>query len=166
VGKLVFAGLRDRSMEFVNGAGHKRTLSMTFYLLDIDNTPPAEMIDFVTGGHLAAGGGTTLTIRKNNLSLASQPIPDSELGGPALVLGPLEASFNGKDFDPGYYIYPFAFADRNYLFIEGNGEQYQTPANEDESYDLKSSRESAKDAVLELVPGTGFVTRCYFARKT
>src|SRR5688572_26685788 len=104
VGKLTFAGLR--------------TSSTTHYQVDIDNTPPVEMIEFVTGGHLATGGGTTLTIRSN------------DPGGPALVFGPLEVSFTGKAFDAGYYSYPFAFTGKNYLFVEGNGEEYQTSLNE------------------------------------
>jgi hypothetical protein len=165
VGKLTFPGLRVQSIEFVNGAGNKRTLSMTFYRVDIDNTPPLEMIDFVTGGHLATGGGTTLTVRRNDLSLAPQPIPDRELRDEGLLFGPLEVSFTGKDFDAGYYSYPFAFAGKNYLFIEGNGEAYQTTQDEDELYDLKAARNAAKDAVVELVPGTGLVARCYFDKK-
>lgn len=163
VGRLTFPGLHVQSLEFVNGTGTKRTLPLTFYLVDIDNTPPVEMIDFVTGGHLATGGGTTLSIVKNNLSTLPQPIPDRELGNAVLEIGPLEVSFSGKNFDPGYYLYPFGFAGKNYLFVEGNGEQYQPP--QDEEYDPNAVRDFAKDAVVELVPGVGLVARCYFPRK-
>jgi hypothetical protein len=155
VAQLTFQGLRVQSIEFVNSAGKKRILPLTFYRVDIDNSPPLDMIDFVTGGHLAAGDGTTLTVLGNDLSIARQPIPDRELRNAALVIGPLEVSFRGKDFDAGYYIYPFAFAGRNYLFIEGNGERHGD-----------GDRNDSKDAVIELGLGVGIVPRCYFTRKS
>jgi hypothetical protein len=160
VGQLTFHGLRVQSIVFANSAGEKRTLPLAFYLVDIDNTPPVEMIDFVTGGHMATGEGTTLSVLKNNLSAAPEPVPDQALRNAALKIGPLDVRFTGKDFDVGYFSYPFGFAGRNYLFIEGNGGEYQAP--EGQLWDVHAARKLARDAVLEIVPPAGLVTRCYF----
>lgn len=161
VGQLTFQGLRVQSIEIVNGAGEKRVVPLAFYLVDIDNRPPVEMVDFITGGHMATGEGTTLSILKHDLSTATQPVPDRELWNRALKIGPLDVRFTGKEFDVGYFIYPFAFAGRNYLFIEGNGGDYQAP--EGQLWDVHGARKVAKDAVVELVPDVGLVTRCYYA---
>jgi hypothetical protein len=161
--QLTFYGLRTRSIEFVNGAGEKRTVPMAFYLVDLDNTPPVEMLDFVAGGHLATGDGTTLSVMKKDLSKVPQPVPDDELNEVALKIGPLDVAFRGKDFDLGYHSYPFAFAGRNYLFIEGNGEGYQPVEGQQE--DPNGARNAAKDLVVELVANVGLVTRCYFAKE-
>lgn len=161
VGQLTFHGLRTRSIVFANSAGERRTLPMTYYLVDLDNRPPVEMIRIVTGGHLATGDGTTLSVMKNNFSSAPEPVADSELGNAALEIGPLDVALTGQPFDPGYYLYPFAFARRNYLFVEGNGEAYRPP--EGEEHEFSGARKLSKDAVVELVPDVGLVTRCYFA---
>lgn len=160
VGQLTFHGLRLQSMVFANSAGAKRTLPLNFYLVDIDNKPPVEMLDFVTGGHMATGEGTTLSVFKNNLSVATAPIPDTELRNETMKIGPLNVRFTGKEFDVGYFVYPFAFAGRNYLFIEGNGDDYQAP--EGQRADFDAARKHAKNLVVEVVPD-GLATRCYFS---
>jgi hypothetical protein len=164
IGEITFHGVRVRSIVFANSAGEKRTLPLAFYLVDIDNTQPVEMIDFITGGHMATGDGTTLFILRTNLSAAPAPVPDTEIRNAELEIGPLDVSFTGKDFDVGYYSYPFAFAGRNYLFIEGNGANYAPPRGQ--LWDVHGPRKVAKDAVVELVPKVGLVTRCYFPEHT
>jgi hypothetical protein len=112
--------------------------------VDIDNVPPAEMITSLRGGHGNAGFGNTLQILNRDLSAARQPIRTEELVNGVLQIGPWEVSFEGRDFDAGYYSYVFSFQGKNYLFIEGNGDRH------------------GKDLVAELVPGVGIETRCYF----
>ena len=102
------------------------------------------MIISFRGGYGNAGFGNTLDILKRDLSVARQPIRTEELANVALKIGPWDVSFEGRDFDAGYYSYLFSFRGRNYFLIQGNGDQH------------------GKHLVAELVPAVGIETRCYF----
>lgn len=141
---LSFYTLLIKHFVTIDSSAERMSFDLDYYLLDIDNNGSVEMITIVSGGHMAAGEGDTLSILKDDVSSAAQPVPHDALGNVALEIGPLSVRFEGKDFDNGYYIYPFAFQGKNYLLIEGNRDQYR------------------KDLVAELVLGTGIVTRCYF----
>lgn len=141
---LTFQPLRTKAFTTVDRQGEQRTNDIDYYLVDIDNVPPAEMITSVRGGHGNAGFGNTLQILNRDLAAARQPIRTEELVNSVLQIGPWEVSFEGRDFDAGYYSHVFSFQGKNYLLIEGNGDRH------------------GKDLVAELVPAVGIETRCYF----
>lgn len=142
--ELTFYPLRTKAFTTVDRQGVQRTNDFDYYLVDIDNVPPVEMITSSRGGYGNAGFGNTLQVLNRDLSAARQPIRTEELVNASLQIGPWEVSFEGRDFDAGYYIYIFSFRGKNYLFIEGNGDRH------------------GKDLVAELVPTVGIETRCYF----
>lgn len=144
VGGLTFHALHTRTFETVDDQGVSRTYPLGYYLLDIDNTAPVEMITFSTGGHGAAGEGDTLFILEKDVSSAPLPVANEELGKIVLEISSYTTTFQGKDFDGAWFIYPFSFQGRNYLLIEGNRESF------------------SNDLVAEVVAGTGVVIRCYF----
>jgi hypothetical protein len=141
---LTFQPLRTKAFTTVDRQGVQRTDDFDYYLVDIDNVPPAETITSLRGGHGNAGFGNTLQILNRDLSAARQPIRTEELVNGVLQIGPWEVSFEGRDFDAGYYSHIFSFRGRNYLFIEGNGDRH------------------GRDLVAELVLAVGIETRCYF----
>jgi hypothetical protein len=146
VAGLSFHPLQSKTFSTVDDAAVKRTLQVEFYHLDIDNDGSGEMITLVSGGHGAAGDGDTLYILKNDLLEAPQPVRNNEFINVALELGGRTHTFYAKelDFDPAYYLYPFAFEAKNYLLIEGN------------------RATGRKHLVAALVAGAKLETRCYF----
>ena len=142
--RLTFYPLRTKAFTTVGRNGAQQTNNFDYYLVDIDNVPPVEMITSSRGGYGNAGFGNTLDILKRDLSVVREPVRTEELASAALKIGPWEVSFEGRDFDAGYYIYLFSFRDKNYLLIAGNGDQY------------------GKHLVAELVSTVGIETRCYF----
>jgi hypothetical protein len=144
VAGLTFHASHTRTFETVDRQAVSRTYARNYYLLDIDNTPPVEMMTYSSGGHGAAGEGDTLSILEKDVSSAPLPVANEELGKVVLEITSYTTSFTGKDFDPAWFIYPFSFQSRNYLLIEGNRGR------------------SGNDLVAEVVAGAGVVTRCYF----
>jgi hypothetical protein len=144
VAGLTFHALHTRTFETVDRQGVSRTYARNYYLLDIDNTAPVEMLTFSSGGHGAAGEGDTLSILEKDISSAPLPVANEEFGKVVLEITSYTTTFQGKDFDGAWFIYPFAFQGRNYLLIEGNRER------------------SSNDLVAEVVASAGVVTRCYF----
>jgi hypothetical protein len=142
---LTFYAQRTQKIAVLNRKGVERTNVWDYYLLDIDNNGSTEMVTLASGGLGAAGDGDTLSVLNSDPSSGHPPVPIQAFMDVALEIGPLQTSFQGRDdFDPGYYIYPFAFKEKNYLLLEGN------------------RWKDARVVVAELVPSTGIVTRCYF----
>jgi hypothetical protein len=143
---LSFPPVREKQFTTIDKRGVQRTFTTAFFEIDIDNDGSDDMIDLVSGGQGPAGEGDTLTILKDNIASARQPLAHETFMNEALEIGRVGTlSFYGKDtaFDPAWFIYPFSFERRNYLLIEGN------------------RTDEAKYLVAELIPGTGIVTRCY-----
>lgn len=146
VSGMSFHPLQTEEFKTVNDAGTQRTRQVAFYHLDVDNDGAKEMVTVVTGGHGAAGEGDTFYVLKNDLTSVQQPVRRAEFTQVSLEIGGRTHTFYGKDVDfaPAWYLYPFAFEDKNYLLIEGN------------------RAGDRKHLVVALVAGAGLQTRCYF----
>lgn len=142
---LSFYTLRVGKFATVDAHGVKRTLAEAYYLLDLDNDGSEDMVTLVSGGHGPAGDGDTLSMLRNDISSAPQPLPNEAFADVPLEIGGWTNQLYGEHerFDPAYFIYPFAFRGGNYLLLEGN-------------------RAPIRYVVAEIAPEKGIVTRCYF----
>jgi len=144
IGKVTFLPPLTRPFKTIDTKGVERTFHVDYYHLDADNDGSAEMLMISSGGRGPAGDGDTLYLLAHDPSSLAQPVPNEIFVDVALEIGGPKLTFYTESgtFDPAYYIYPFAFQDRNYLLLEGN------------------RIEDLKYLVVELVPGTGIVSRC------
>jgi len=145
VAGLTFYALRTQKFTALDQPAVERVREEELYRLDLDNDGSQEMITLVTGGHGAAGDGDTLYVLANDLLEAPQPVRNDEFINVRLEIGGRTHTFYGKElaFAPAYYMYPFAFRDRNYLLIEGN-------------------RAARPHYIVALVGEAGIQSRCYF----
>jgi hypothetical protein len=143
---LTFPVMRTGRFQTADRHGVERTLDVDYYRLDIDNDGDEDMLTLSSGGRGPAGEGDTLFLLNEDVSAASQPMPNEKLADVALEIGGPKTSFYDSKgtFSPAYFIYPFSFQGQRYLLIEGN--------------DLRDRRY----LVAQLVRGTGVVTRCQF----
>lgn len=146
---LTFHVLRHEPLATLDAQGVRREWSESYYSVDIDNDGDLDMLEFVSGGHLRAGEGDTLSMMNQHFMKMAQPVSHEAVrDGRVLEVGPLDLQFQGVDFDNGYYVFPIAFKQRNYLLIEGNGDE--------------SEGKNIQRQVIELVPDQGLVGRCFF----
>ena len=144
VGKVTFLPPLTRAFTTIDAKGVERTIHVDYYHFDANNDGSAEMLTLSSGGRGPAGDGDTLYMLTQDPSRLAQPVPNEIFVDVALEIGGPRVTFYTESgtFDPAYFIYPFDFQDRNYLLLEGN------------------RIEDLKYLVVELVPGTGIVSRC------